>query len=113
MSWCGCCDYPCCGHDAGMGPEDAGEWLEGLDPEEREFAEQYMTPCPQCGEMRPRDDESLRRHNMCWMCHQDPVRRNSPVAAANLAFFAQNNDELRQKVSELEEENRKLKEERG
>lgn len=109
MAWCGCLDYPCCGHDAGMGPESAEEFLESLDPEEREFAESYMAPCPQCGEMRPKNDEPIRKYGMCWMCHQDPKRRNSPVAQANLAFFAQNNDALRQKVAELEAENARLR----
>jgi hypothetical protein len=102
MSWCGCEDYPCCGHDADRGPEDAQAWLEEMvreDPEGYEFALQTMRPCESCGEMRPRNDETMRRHGVCHMCRQDPVRSQSPVAQNNLAY-ARRDD--RRRIRDLE-----------
>ncbi len=87
MSWCNCEDYPCCGHDGEMGPESARDFLEEMDEDEREFTLSYMRPCPNCGEMRPKDDKSMRENGCCYMCSQDPVRGKSPIAQDNLTYF--------------------------
>lgn len=107
MSWCGCEDHPCCGHDAGAGPEDAGDWLEDLaehDPEGYEFAMSNMKPCQCCGEMRPKDDPAMR-DGICYMCQQDPIRAQSPVAGKNLAYFERSNLKKIEKLERLLKEN--------
>jgi hypothetical protein len=111
---CGCEDWPCCGHGSGPeygDPEDAVDWLDGLDPEEREWAELHMTPCPDCGEMRPNDDQSMREHGRCWMCVQDGARRLSPTAAKNLVYFADRMREADDQTAHLTHEVERLRDE--
>lgn len=108
MSWCGCEDYPCCGHDAGLGPEDARDWLENLeqnDPEGYEFALRAMKPCKACGEMRPNNDPAMRYEGICHMCQEDPIRQNSPVAEKNLLFHERKNLRKIGKLERLLKEN--------
>lgn len=118
--YCNCEDYPCCGHGDTSGykihpmqghldPEDAEAWLDRLDPEEREFAESHMTPCPSCGEMRPIDDESLRQYGCCYMCLEDDNRRRSPAANTNLRYFYSTLEARNRKISELEDKIEQLK----
>lgn len=92
-----------------MGPESAQEFLEGLDGEELEFAENNMVPCASCGEMRPKDDPVIRRHGVCHMCAEDPVRSSSPVADANLRYFVEQRDQDAERIRRLEAENKYLR----
>jgi hypothetical protein len=92
-----------------MGPEDAGDWLEQMaheDPEAHAFAMRTMKPCENCGEMRPKDDPAMRAGNgICYMCQQDPVRGQSPVAGKNLAYFERGNLKKIARLEKLLKEN--------
>jgi len=114
--YCNCEDWPCCGHGSGaagggLDPEDAGEWLDGLDDEERHFAKLEMVPCVECGEMRPRDDPSIRANGTCYMCQHDDQRSRFPVAQKNVSYFFRREEELRRENDELRRVNEEL--ERG
>ena len=118
--YCNCEDWPCCGHGSGaagggLDPEDAEAWLEGLG-EDRDFAESYMVPCRNCGEMRPKDDPSIVAEGICYMCQGDPQRGLSEQASRNLTYFRQREQakddtiaQLEDQNAELEAENRKLR----
>lgn len=50
-----------------------------------------MTPCRNCGELRPRDDPSILRNGLCALCNDSDelhrVRGNSSTATRNRAFL--------------------------
>ena len=111
--YCNCEDWPCCGHGSGsagggLDPEDAEAWLDDLDPDERAFADEHMAPCPLCGEMRPKHDDTMVKEGCCYMCTQDDQRPNSPIAKKNIRHF---NDQIigrDQRIQDLERQNADL-----
>jgi hypothetical protein len=63
--------------------ESASEFLGGLSPDEEDFALRTMVPCANCGEWRPKTDESIRRTHLCYLCSLDDAHKTKRGGTTN------------------------------
>lgn len=110
MPYCGCEDWPCCGHvDSSErhlvapdlrqycdGPEDADSWYDSLDGEEQAFVEEHLQQCVSCGEWT---SPANLEEGVCVMCKDQPSRSRSATAGANVGRMV---GRLEQRIADLE-----------
>lgn len=63
-----------------------------LSEEDPDMVHRLMTPCQNCGELRPRDDPSIMHGGICHLCSLDDahasIRARSENAGDNLTTLA-------------------------
>lgn len=56
--------------------ESAGNFLNELNNEEQYFVRDFMKPCKNCGELRPKTDID-NHYGLCYLCSKSEIHKDS------------------------------------
>ncbi len=56
--------------------ESTGDFFNGINENEEYFVREYMKPCENCGELRPKQD-ILKYYGLCYLCYKSETHKES------------------------------------